>query len=1096
MRSWKALLLLATLSCMVSGAMGQGISAIVGTTTDQSTAVLGGVDIVVTDTATGYQRTATTGSDGNYVVENLKPGVYDIAASKSGFKAKKLTGIVLQVSQRARVDIPLEVGSVSQQIEVKGEAPLLETDTSSVGKVIDKQDVTNLPLNGRQFLQLATLIPGVHRTYSPPYLETTGGSVSENGMSNESNNTMIDGIMNQETGAGRMTFSPSVDMIQEFKMQTNTYDAEYGRTGGAQIEIISKRGGNAYHGSAYEFIRNNVLDARPYFQKGPLPGFRRNQFGATFGGHIPHSTKDFFFFSYEGLRLTQGQTAVLSLPPAAIRGGDFSGTGTTIYDPLTLDPVTGQRQPFAGNVIPVDRLNSVDLYFMNRFLPNPPANSGVTNNYVSNPTQKNSSNQYSIRYDRDFSQKDSVNFRYTRNKIFLLLPRGDSGVATPLGANNPPGSTGLGELINLYGNNHQARWNHLFGNTTMNTLTFGYSQYNQQRHPQTTNQNIIPDSGLQGVNDVQAGIPAFNIAGFSSLNDNYVSPISQPFDNYVLNDTFSKVWGKHSLRFGGGVLYNRTPSFLNLFDRGTLNFGPTYTTPSPGAAGNEYNAFAEFLLGVPTSTSLWLNPVDTDWRSHTEYGFFQDDWKVTRNLSVNLGLRYDLYTRPFDATNRESAFDLATRTQVFPVVVPNLPGVPPGSVTAESLGYSRQLQFQTTHNNFSPRFGFAWRMFGSDKTILRGGSGVFYNWLVIDSATNLALGPPWVPRTSISCNNDVPCTNATSPFSSTIPVGFSGNLAIKTNRTPYVVQYSLGIQREVARNMSLEMNYVGNAAFKNLLGLNLNQPFPGPGPIAPRRPYQGLGDLSGYFSIGRSHYDSLQAALRKTYDSTGLSLLASYTWSHALGDSISGPQVNERPSGAIRDNRNPQAEYGNTSYDIRQIFSLSATYELPFGKGKPLASKIGGVPNAIIGGWSLNTILALQTGGWITPNDIVNVSNAGGSRPDVIGNPNGFSHPNRSAEIKEWFNTAAFQRAAAFTFGNAGTGIIETPGYTSVDLALQKRFSIGERGGLQFRAEFFNIFNHTNFGAPATSFGSPSFGTISSIVGTARDIQFGLRFDF
>jgi hypothetical protein len=1088
MRPWKALLILVTLPYWITTVMAQGTSAIVGTTTDQSNAVLAGVDITVTDTSTGYERSVRTSADGTYVVESLKPGIYQVTAKKTGFAAVKNSAVVLQVAQRARVDIALKVGSTSEQVDVQGEAPTLETDTSSVGKVITTQDVENLPLNGRQFLQLATLIPGVHRTYNPPYLETTGGSVSENGMSNESNNTMVDGIMNQETGAGRMTFSPSVDMIQEFKMQTNTYDAEYGRTGGSQIEVITKRGANTYHGSAYEFIRNNALDARPYFQTGPLPGFQRNQFGATFGGHIPHSTKDFFFFSYEGLRLRQGLTAVLSLPPAAIRGGDFSGIGTTIYDPLTLDPSTGQRQPFPGNVIPTDRLNSTDLYFMNRFFPNPNPSAGVSNNYVSNPRQQNNTNQISIRYDRDFSSKDSITFRYTRNKTFLLLPRGDSGVATPL--------PGLGELINLYGNNHQIKWTHLFSNTTMNALTVGFSQYNQQRHPETTNKNIIPESGLQGVKDVQAGIPWYTIAGFSSLTDNFVSPISQPFDNYVLNDTFSKVLGKHSLRFGGGILYNRTQSHLNLFDRGNLNFSPTYTTASIGAPGDEYNAFAEFLLGTPTSTSIWLNPVITDWRSHTEYGFLQDDWNVSRNLSVNLGLRYDLYTRPYDTGNRESAFDLVTQKEVFPGSVPDLPGVPPGSVTAESLGYSRQLQFQTTHNNFSPRAGFAWRMLGNDKTVLRGGAGVFYNWLVIDSATNLALGPPWVPRTSISCNNDVPCTNATSPFSSIIPIGFSGNLAIKSNRTPYVVQFSLGIQRELTPTMTLEVNYVGNAAFKNLLGINKNQPVPGPGDIGPRRPYPDLGDLSGYFSIGRSHYDSLQTALRKTYSSAGLIFLASYTYSHALGDSVSGPQVNEGPSGGIRDMRYPEAEYGNTSYDIRHIFSFSSTYQLPFGNGRPLASNIGAVPNAIIGGWSVNAIVSLQTGGWITPNDIVNVSNSGNSRPDRIGNPNGFSHPSRSAEINEWFNTAAFQRAAQYTFGNAGTGIIETPGYSDVDLAVQKRFPVGERMGLQFRAEFFNAFNHTNLGAPGTSFGSPNFGTISSIVGFARDIQFGLRFDF
>ncbi len=1033
-----------------------------------------------------------TSADGNYVAENMSPGTYEVTAKKSGFKETKVAGVVLEVAQRARIDVAMQVGTVTEQVEVQGATPTLETDTSSVGKVISTQEVLNLPLNGREFLQLATLIPGVSKTYSPSYMETTGGSVSEDGMSNSSNNTMVDGVMNQETGAARMTFSPSVDMIQEFKMQTNSYDAEYGRSPGAQIEIVSKRGGNSYHGSAYEFLRNNAMDASPYFQPGNLPPFRRNQFGATFGGHLPHDKKDFFFVSYEGLRSSQGLTRVLTLFQPAYRPGfngdpdaNFTASGTTIYDPQT-------GLPFPNDTIPADRINPVTLYFMNRFIPTAGVTNDADNNFVSNPTQTYDNNQISGRYDRDLTSKDSLFLRYTRNTVVALLPAGDSGVALPL--------PGLGENIHLYGENHEIRETHLFGPTTMNTVVIGFSQYNQQRHPQTTNQNIIPDSGLQGVPDDEAGIPELTISGYNTFTDNYVSPINQPFDNYVFQDTFAKVAGKHSLRIGFDFLYSRTTSFLNLFDRGSMSFGPYYTISSPTAIGNEYNAYADYLLGIPVSSSIWLKPVITDWRSHTESEFIQDDWRVSKSLTLNLGLRYDLYTPAYDEQNRMTALALPQGVNVYAGSIPTLPGTPAGSVLASSLGYPRNLDFPTTHNNFSPRIGFAWKLPGDGKTVLRGGSAVFYNWLVIDSATDLSLGAPWVPNTSVSCDQNTPCLNATDPFSTNILAVPAGNVANKTNRTPYNIQYSLGIQHEFTPALSLEVNYVGNAGFKNYVPLNVNQPAPGPGTAVSREPFPAFGSLSDVRSIGVSHYDSLQVALRKTYDRTGLVFLASYTYSHALGDSISGPQFEENgtdSASGVRYYTCLLCEYGNTLYDIRQILSLSASYPLPFGKGKALAGGASGVVNGFIGGWSMQGIVSVRTGNYVTPQDSVNVSNSGGTRPDVIGNPNGFAHTSRAQEASEWFNTAAFAQPAQYTFGTSGVGIIETPGYSDFDLAFQKRFAIGERLGLQFRGELFNAFNHTNLGAPNVSaFGTPSFGTINSIVGSARDIQLGLRLDF
>ncbi len=1086
MRYCKLLLTLAMLLSLVSTSFSQVTNGtIVGSVTDPSGAVISKAQLTVTDASTGFQRTVQTGDDGVYVVENLKPGMYNVTISKDGFKEKDFKGLVLQVSQRARVDVKMDLGTASEKVEVQGTAPIIETENSSVGKVIETTDVRNLPLNGRQFLQLATLTPGVQKTFQTN-LETTGGSVSVNGLSLYSNNTMVDGVMNQETGAGRMTFSPSVDLIQEFKIQSNTYDAQYGRTGGAQIEVVTKRGGSSYHGSVYEFLRRDALDARPEFQAGPLPPFSRDQFGGTLGGHIPHSTKDFFFFSYEGLRSDQGLTALLSEPTADIRAGDFSHTGTIIYDPQTLNSVTGQRLPFPGNIIPANRMNSVTLFFLNKFVPTVPAGSPISNNLVSNPTQTQNSDQFSIRYDRDFSDKNSFTARYTRNKYHAILPRGDSGVATPI--------SGLGENVTLYGHNEKIGYTHVFSPTTLNSFNFGFSQYFQNRFNLTTNKGLIAASGLQGVPDAYAGIPTYNISGFSSLQDNYVSPIKQPFNNFIADDTVSKTIGRHSLRFGMDFLYNRTISFLNLFDRGTQNFSPRFTTASVGAPGNQYNAFAEFLLGLPSSTSIFLNPLISDWRSHTESGFVQDNWKFSNRLTLNLGLRYDVYTRPFDTGDRFAAFDLTHQVEVYPNKVPSLPGVPPGSLVAQTLGYPRNLQFPTTWNNWSPRVGFAWQPFSSNKTVLRGGYGLFYHWLVIDSATNLALGPPWVPSTSITCNPDVPCVNATSPYSSTIATSFTSNVASKTNGTPYVHQLSLGIQHELTPTLSFEVGYVGNVGRHNLLRMNINQPAAGPGAVAPRRPFPTLSTLNAIQTIGESHYDSLQTTVRNTYDKAGLTLLASYTWGKALGDSISGPQISEAQP--LRDFRNYKAEYGPTVYDRRHIATISWMYDLPIGRGKWIGNNLGTAANAIIGGWRFEGIASLLSGQHLTPTDIVDVSNAGGSRPDIVGDPNGVDRSSRRAVISNWINKAAFVRAPNFTFGTTPVGVIQGPGYNSFDLALHKRFAIKESMGVQFRLEAFNAFNHPNLGNPNTSFGSAAFGTISSIVGTARDLQLGFRFDF
>lgn len=734
-------ILLAISLLIVSISMAQvSTSAIVGVVTDPSGAVMGGVTVTVTDATTGSQRIAPTTGDGNYIIDNIKPGTYSISAAKIGFREQILTGITVEVGQRARIDITMVVGSTGERVEVKSEAPVVETETATVGKVIDEKEVLELPLNGRNFLQLATLTPGV-QTYtggnSSSFVDT-GGTISANGMSAFSNTPMIDGIYNQDTGYSRMNFSPSLDMIQEFKIQTNTYDAEFGMAGGAQINIITKRGSNTYHGSAYEFLRNNKLDAAPYFQPGALPHFERNQFGGTFGGHIFGLKKDFFFFSYEGLRSTQGLTYVLTLPTAAIKAGDFSAVSTTIYDPATYNPVTGLRQPFPGNVIPPGRISQQALYF-NGFYPNPQTG-GYTNNYVSNPVQIGSDNDVSFRYDRDFSDKDSVTVRYSRKHILQTIPNGDCGCTTPL--------PGFGELDNVWGQNHKVGWTHVFSPTMINSLTLGFSQYYEIRSNQDQGTNFFSAAGIQGIDpSVQtSGFPEQDINGWTPLSDSPYSGVNSPQNNYIAGDTVSKIIGKHAFKFGGQWILDTAPLTFDLITHGITSYNPVYTTSGPNAPGDQFNAFADYLLGVPDSSFLFLKQLKLNIIENWADWFFQDTWNVSRNLTLNLGLRYEIFWRPIDTGNRITSFDVNNQDWIYPGSVPTGPGVPPNSVTAASVGLPRSIQDPNTYNNWAPRIGFAWRPLANDKTVLRGGFGIFYNWLVTDLVTNQGAGAvPLIP---------------------------------------------------------------------------------------------------------------------------------------------------------------------------------------------------------------------------------------------------------------------------------------------------------------------------------------------------------------
>jgi hypothetical protein len=1066
-----------------------GTSAIVGNVTDSTGAMMGGVPITVTDMATGSARSATTDSSGGYVVDHVQPGQYSILATKPGFKEKRITGVLVLVDQRVRIDFTMDVGSTSQQVEVQAQTPLLETDTATVGKVIESQDIVDLPLNGRNFLQLATLTPGV-QTYVGPNSSSfanTGGTISANGMSAWSNTPMIDGIYNQDTGYSRMNFSPSIDMIQEFKIQTNTYDAEYGMAGGAQINIITKRGSNIYHGSVYEFLRNNVLDARPFFQPGALPHFSRNQFGGTFGGRIPKLKGDFFFFSYEGLRSNQGLTYVLTVPTAAIKSGDFSATGSTIYDPATYNPATGQRQPFPGDVIPADRISPQAKYFL-QYYP-APQTGGFTNNYVSNPVQTTSYNDVSFRWDHEFSEKDSIMVRYSRKYTSQTLPNGDCGCTTPL--------PGFGEHDSVWGNNYKIGWTHVFNPSALNSFYLGFSQYYEIRKNQDEGINYFAEAGIEGVApELQtSGFPNQQISGWTPLSDSFVSGVNSPQNNYIIGDTFTKIKGKHSFKIGGEWILDDAPLKFNLFTNGIVSYNPVYTTAFPNAPGDQFTAFADFLLGVPDSSILALKQLQLNLREQWFSLYFQDTWNITKDLTLNLGLRFEGFEPPYDTGNRITSFYTKTQQWIYPGSVPTDPAVPTNSETAAAAGLPRAIQAPTTYN-WAPRVGFAWRPLGNDKTVLRGGFGIFYNWVVTDLTTIQGIGVvPFDPLSSINCNSDIPCLTSQAPYSTTAVTSTGGSAVAGGNTRAYTLQYSLGIQREIIPTMSLEVGYVGNKGIHNWFTYNFNQPSPGPGDIASRSPFPAYGGLSGPVTWGSSNFNALQLHVRKTYDAFGLSLLGSYSWGHGLGNAVSGTEFEETLPYRNYNDGQWRNDYGNTSYDVRNTVSIGWVYDLPWGRGKRWASDVSPVLNQFIGGWKFGGIYSYISGLYFTANDVNNVSNAGGTRPDTLCNPNNFHHANTNAAINEWFNTSCFTDPPLYTFGNTGTNTIRAPSLSNFDLSLYKLFSITESKHLEFRTEFFNAFNKPNFGAPGLDFGTGDFGVISTSL-PGREIQFGLRFDF
>jgi hypothetical protein len=885
------------------------------------------------------------------------------------------------------------------------------------------------------------------------------------GASEISNNFTVNGIDNNDEGTNAPAFRPSVDAIQEFKLLTGTYAAEYGRSTGAQVVVITKSGTNAFHGGLFEFVRNQVMDAKNFFTTPGLDQtYKRNQFGGTVGGPIKKD-KTFFFFSYEGLRLRNQLALLATVPTPAMIGGDFSSLLAVKPAKVLVDPFT--KVAFPGNIIPPTRINSY-AKALAAYYPAPVSptllGSLPGSNYTLSETRQETVNEYSMRVDHSFSAKDSMYANYNHFDDPSFEPN-----------NSLCGSSLLPKFGCFVGNTTQLAAfseTHIFAPTLVNEVRLGY---NRLRQPRINEDNAYPLTPLPGAffdtnQKNNQGVPNTSVSGFATLGGATNLPQDRADNTFQIIDSLSYIKGKHSLKFGMDLRDFVANNISTSSGRGTLSFTASTAAPTTGYA------LADLLLGYPTSAGR--NPTAPNFyqRLHSYNVYAQDDWKLTSNFTVNLGLRWELNSPLREQHNLLSNFDAIT-----------------GTIYVAGTGNVGSNVYDYDWNNFGPRVGFAWQPFNNAKTVIRAGFGIFYQAPVIFNSMNgLSSGLPFRnPQTfnssvasPVTLDNPFPAANAggTSTFS-----GLAKNYG-----TAEINQWNFNIQRELGFDTVLSLGYYASNGAHIPLSQAFNQPLPGPGTTAQvnaRRPYPTYGNITLLETEGNSSFNSLQAKLEKRL-SHGLTFLTSYTWGKSIDNTPGAGSTSVSSKGGAQNARNLQAERGLSDFDVRHRLVISPVYNLPFGKGREFLTK--GWASQVVGGWELSGIVTWQTGHPITPYVSANISNTfnNSDRPNVVGNAN-----DGPKTVQQWFNTAAFVLPASGTFGNAGRNIIAGPGLVQADISLARNFQFKEKLRLQFRAEAFDALNHPNFNLPAATVDSGNFGQITSAA-DPRQIQLGLKLNF
>jgi hypothetical protein len=1095
--NWRSVFTVAIVIALVESiAVGQGTitGTILGTVKDPSGAVISGARITLTKEDTGVARESITDRDGNFLVAFLPIGKYIARVQANGFRTEVRSGIGLEIDQKLPVNFTLQIGQVTEQIDVQAEAGLVNSQTSDIGELIENRRVVQLPLNGRQFSQLILLTAGAtpepQGIFSAPFA-VAGQNPNVNGNRSDANQYLIDGISINDITYNHLSASPSVDAIQEFKVQSGMYSAEFGSTNGAQVNVTLKSGTNRVHGSVWEFVRNDKFDSKNYFDRRSIPPFRQNQFGGTLGGPIIRG-KTFFFVNYEGLRIRKGISITSAVPTLAMRRGDFSGLAP-IFNPATFNPVTKTSTQFANNVIPDARISAVAKAVL-ALIPEPNISSGLGRNFAGFGKRITDSDQVNTRIDHNFSGNDTIFGRFTFSDISDLNPV--PGTASFETASAPVSPPGFGQNTSVRSVNTAIQWTHIFSQSVVNQVRLGYN-YTGTLQTQENTSDFSSANAIQGNDNrtLSNGVPVFNIIGFSSFGGTTFD-LDWRNNSFTLIDDLSYVRGRHTIKAGfSGERLLPTTRFL-LSPRGSFTFRNIFTADpqNPTTTGN---SFADFLLGLPNTAAAGVGDNLVHLQSWRFGGYVQDDWKVNTRLTVNFGIRYEATPHWIEKDNKWANIDLTGAGRF--VIASNHGEINPTAklasfptlifVTSNTTSFSRAL-VDDDYNNVAPRIGFVYALDEQAKTVLRSGYGIFYTRDVVAS-NGLSFNPPFFGNKSFTNGNLASLIPIQTALISTGTVLPNAQGIAKNSPNGYMQQWSLGFQHQLASNLVVEASYLGTKGTKLAASISPNQAIPGTTPLAQRLPFPNLAagvSLAGPYAW--SSYNALTVSMRKSF-SHGLSFSTNYTWAKSL-DTLSSGNSNTANANKPQDSRNIAAEWGPSIFDARHRLVANYIYELPFGKGKRFAIENRGV-DFLLGGWSTTGILTLQ--GRLPFSPLLGIDRSGTGvlqdRPDQVGDPNAID--NRTPD--KYFNTAAFALQPAGQYGNAHRDSIRGPNFYQFESSLIKSFKVRESQQLEFRAEFFNLFNHPNFKLPNRIFGTADFGQVFSAY-DAREIQLGLKYAF
>ncbi|PYU27190.1 MAG: hypothetical protein DMG30_00110 [Acidobacteria bacterium] len=1077
------LLLGLLIACMPCAFAQMNTGDITGRVSDPTDAIVEGAEVVAINADTQQRFSAITNGAGQYLVTGLPPGTYKVTANAQGFKQAVAEHVSLHLNDHLRQDLSLQLGDTKESVIVQAVPGLMQTESAEIKDVIQNQQVVDLPIKDREFLQLTLLSEGV---VNPPggtrgdSLQQTGTLINVLGQRTGHNLFLVDGVSVTDEYFNNVVLSPSPEDTAEFMIDKTNYGAEFGGKSGGVINIITKSGTDHLHGSAYEFVRNDIFNAKNFFDlpDQATPAFRENQFGGAVGGPIVRD-RSFFFVSYDGQRTRRSLSDLFSIPTMAERSGNFVGFAT-IFDPIT-------HQPIAANDIANDSALHLDraavALLAKLSLPTP----GLTgrNNLLSVQRQSYDNNQYNARLNFRLSARDNT---FLRGSVF------DASELDPFGSSvlNEALLPGFGRTLRTHSVNLVASETHTFSPNVVNEFRFGWLRVTGGQGDPNAGNLFSSQYGLQGVttNSVDMGYPQISLSNaFSTIGSpaGFTSRVDRDFEFF---DNFLVHRGTHSLQFGAYFFHlDFNPSFPS-DARGVYTYNGSYTG----------NPLADFLLGYPSQAQVGIGRGTENAITNWAHFYAEDRWQIKPNLTIDAGLRYEYNGNLVAQANQTSDIDLSAPSGPVFVVAGDPTSLPPGAsglaslsplpiVSASSVGWNNSL-LTPRYLRFSPRLGLALRIPGSHEMVVRAGFGIYTNQAAYSILQNLAENMPFFLFKTVSNSDTTPTLTTENILAQTPRGAIDANSVNHDYQIEYNEVWNLSVQHAIAPNMTVSAEYIGSRTVHADSSTDVNVPLPGPGSIQSRRPYPQLAPFTTIRWDGWATFNGLTLKITRRFAS-GLSFDADYTLSKSLDDASDTGTTNAEynlPQNAYA----PGLESALSSFDHRHRFTANAVYDFPFARGS------SGWLHHAFGEWRGSAILIIQSGAPFTVNlsaaqDVANIGLIGGNnleRPNLISDPN--DGPRTPAE---WFNTSAFAPAVQYSFGDAGRNLIIGPGLTNLDLSLQKGWNIRENQTIQFRCDAFNALNHSNFNLPGRIFGASDFGVITSAQ-DAREFQFALKWLF